>query len=115
MMQEIITNAATGEVTIRDFTPEEIAARTPDPDAVLAAWRETAHCSRMQGILALGEARWAVVLEYRATATWAEQVVIDDAGDWRRNSENIAFFGWLVNLTDLEIDALFAAAAAITA
>ena len=114
-MQEIITNAATGEVTIRDFTPEEIAARTPDPAAILALWRATAQCSRMQGILALGEDRWAVVLEYSATATWAEQVVIDDASDWRRTSETIAFFGWLLNLTELEIDALFAAAAAITA
>ena len=28
-MQEIITNAQTGEVTIRDMTPEEIAALRP--------------------------------------------------------------------------------------
>ena len=30
-MQEIITNAQTGEVTIRDLTPEEIAALQPKP------------------------------------------------------------------------------------
>ena len=28
-MQEIITNAQTGEVTIREMTPEEIAALAP--------------------------------------------------------------------------------------
>ena len=95
--------------------PEPFIEVLPDPAAILALWRATAQCSRMQGILALGEDRWAVVLEYSATATWAEQVVIDDASDWRRTSETIAFFGWLLNLTELEIDALFAAAAAITA
>ena len=92
-----------------------ITIRVPDPSITLAAWRETVHCSRMQGILALGETRWATVMEYRATATWSEVVVIDDARDWFRNSETIQLFGWLLNLTDTEIDALFVAAAAITA
>lgn len=114
-MQEIITNAATGEVTIRDFTPDEIAARTPDPAAVLAAWREAAGCSRMQGILALGETRWAVILDYHATARWAERIVIDDASDWRLASQNIQFFGYLLGLSDVEIDTLFQTAAQIVA
>ena len=92
-----------------------ITIRVPDPSITLAAWRETAHCSRMQGILAIGETRWATVLEYRATATWAEVIVIDDARDWYRDSETIALFGWLLQLSDAEIDALFIAAAAITA
>jgi len=113
-MFEVITNAETGEITIRDFTPEEIAARTPDPALVLSKWRETAKCTRMQGILALGESRWAKVLEYRATATWAEKVVIDDARDWHRASQNIAFFGYLLGLSDAEIDALFTAAQTIS-
>jgi hypothetical protein len=114
-MFEVITNSQTGEITIRDFTPEEIAARTPDPAMVLAEWRATAKCTRMQGILALGEARWAMVLEYRATATWAEKIVIDDASDWNRASQNIAFFGYLLGLSDADIDALFTAAEAISA
>ena len=100
-----------------------ITIRVPDPSITLAAWRETVHCSRMQGILAIGETRWATVLEYRdqvatetqPATTWAEVIVIDDARDWYRNSETIALFGWLLNMTDTEIDALFIAAAAITA
>lgn len=83
----------------------------------LALWRASASCSRMQGTLVLGEARWANVLEYRnATGTtWSEIVVIDDARDWFRNSETIQLFGWLLNLTPTEIDALFVSAATIAA
>ena len=71
--------------------------------------------SKMQGILALGKTRWDQVLAYRETATWGEQVVIDSAGNWERDSQNIAFFQYLVGLTDAETDALFIAAAQITA
>lgn len=112
-MQEITTNAQTGEVTVRDFSPDEIAAMTSDPAIALTAWRATAHCSRMQGILALGEARWVKVLEYRTTSTWAEKVVIDDSGDWHRASQNIQFFGYLLGLTDAEIDSIFLVAMGI--
>lgn len=35
-MQEVITNAQTGEVTIREMTPEEIAALAPTADEVRA-------------------------------------------------------------------------------
>lgn len=110
-MQEVITNAATGEITIRDLTLEEIAAMQPNITDLRAAMS----CSRMQGILALGESRWATILAYRATATWAEQIVIDAAGDWHRTSQNIQFFGYLLNLSDAEIDALFQTAAQIVA
>ena len=100
-----------------------ITIRVPDPAIALAAWRATARCSRMQGILAIGETRWATVLEYRdqvatetqPATTWAEVIVVDDARDWFRASEAIALFGWLLNMTDTEIAALFIAAAAITA
>jgi len=83
-------------------------------EADLAARRATMSCSRMQGILTLGEARWAAVMAYYETsATWAERVIIDSAGDWSRNSENIAFFGYLLNMSDAEMDALFDQAATI--
>jgi hypothetical protein len=91
----------------RLITAEAKAADT------LAAMRASMTISRMQGVLALGEARWATVLAYRDTAPWAEQVIIDSAGDWQRNSENIAFFAWLLVLTDAEV--LFIAARAIVA
>ena len=83
--------------------------------AQLEAWRASAKCSRMQGILALGEDRWAKIMAHRETATWAERIVIDDAGDWLRKSENIAFFAYLLDLSDAEVDDLFRAAQAIAA
>jgi len=36
MMQEVIVNAQTGEVTTREMTPEEIAALAPTADQVRA-------------------------------------------------------------------------------
>jgi hypothetical protein len=101
-----------GSYTATPRRAEDIAARL---EASLADQRASMRCSRMQGILALGEARWGAVLEYRATSSWAEQIVIDDAGDWSRNSENIQFFGYLLNMTDTEIDNIFRNAADITA
>jgi hypothetical protein len=81
----------------------------------LQSQRRGMFCTRMQGILALGPERWAAVMEYHDTATWAERVVIDSASDWLRLSQNIAFFSYLLNLTDTEVDELFTIAAGIEA
>jgi len=92
-----------------------IKIRKPDPAIALAQAREAMVISPLQGILTLGETEWGKVLAYRETASWAEKVVIDNAADWYRTSENIAFFGYLLNYTDEQMDALFIAAAQVTA
>ena len=71
--------------------------------------------SPLQGILTLGEKEWGKVLTYRETATWQERMVIDNAADWVRTSQNIEFFGYLLDYTPEEMDALFIAAAKVTA
>ena len=71
--------------------------------------------SPMQGILTLGETEWGKILAYRETATWQERIVIDNAADWFRTSENIAFFGHLLNYTEEQMDAMFIAAAKVRA
>lgn len=71
--------------------------------------------SPLQGILTLGETEWNKVLTYRDTASWAEKVIIDNASDWVRTSQNIAFFGFLLNYTDEQMDALFISAAQVMA
>lgn len=76
-------------------------------DELDISWRATAKCSPMQGKLALGQANWAKIEAYRATATWAEQVVIDSAQEWRRNSQDIQFLGHLLGYTDEQMDNLF--------
>tara|TARA_R110000737_G_scaffold72378_1_gene100874 strand:+ start:2391 stop:2789 length:399 start_codon:yes stop_codon:yes gene_type:complete len=77
--------------------------------------RQSMHCSKMQGILTLGETKWGEVLAYRETATWAEKMIIDSAQDWHRTSENIQFIGYLVGYTDAQMDDLFAAATLVKA
>ena len=71
----------------------------------------------LQGILTLGEVEWGKVLAYRdhADTTWGERVIIDNAADWVRTSENIAFFGYLLGYNHEQMDALFIAAARVRA
>jgi hypothetical protein len=71
--------------------------------------------SPLQGILTLGETEWGKVLAYRDGATWAEKIVIDNAADWVRTSQNIAFFGHLLDYTDEQMDTLFLQAAQVNA
>lgn len=71
--------------------------------------------SPLQGILTLGEAEWGKVLAYRDSASWAEKIVIDNAADWVRTSQNIAFFGHLLSYTDEQMDTLFLQAAQVNA
>jgi hypothetical protein len=92
-----------------------IKIRQPDPAIALAQSRAAMVISPLQGILTLGETEWGKVLEYRETATWAEKIIIDTADDWVRTSQNIAFFGYLLGYTDEQMDALFIAAAQVTA
>ena len=93
---------------LRPATPEDM------PLIDLDGWRSTAKCSPMQGKLALGQVNWAKIEAYRATATWAEQVVIDSANEWRRNSQDIQFFAYLLGYDDAQVDALFQSAMQIT-
>ncbi len=95
---------------------DRLAAMKPTPEQELAMWRASAKCSRMQGKLTLGADEWAKIEAYRdAHATWAERVVIDDAKDWERNSQDIQFFGHLLGYTDEQMDAMFAAAMLVKA
>jgi len=86
-----------------------------DPAIALAQARANMVISPMHGILTLGEKEWGKVLAYRDTASWQERVVIDSALDWRRDSQNIAFFGHLLDYTEEQMDALFIAAAQVKA
>ena len=112
---EVITNLATGEVTTREYehSPEE---QSEIQQAALDSWRAGAVCSQMQGKLALGPVEWAKIETYRDTeATWAQRVVIDSANEWRRNSQDIQFFGYLLGYADEQMDDMFARAMAVEA
>jgi len=111
---------ATDEAGIGWLYDGGFSAPIPTQDqiaAALAAERAGMSCTAMQGKLALGPDRWAVVEAYRddPATTWAERIIIDSAGQWARMSENIAFFAYLLNLSDTEVDDLFRAARGIDA
>lgn len=96
----------------------------PDPTVTLAAERANMKCTPMQGILALGEANWQKVVDFRdgtgewveqGPAIWSQRVIIDSAQTWVRNSQNIAFFQYLLAFTDEQVDDLFRLAMTIDA
>jgi len=92
-------------------SPEDVAA------ALVQRRASMPPISPLQGILTLGEVEWGKVLSYRnhADTTWAERVIIDNASDWVRTSQNIAFFGHLLDYTAEQMDTLFIAAAQVRA
>jgi hypothetical protein len=97
---------------LTDMNADEIAAwelsQIADPAETLAAERAGMSCTPMQGQLALGEVNWGIILAWRDTqATWAQKIIIDSAQTWVRNSQNIAFFAYLLNFTDEQTDDLF--------
>lgn len=86
------------------------------PQFDLVGWRTSAKCSPMQGKLALGQTEWAKIENYRDTqATWAQRIVIDSAQEWRRNSQDIQFFAYLLGYDEDQLDVLFTSAMQITA
>lgn len=87
---------------------------TVDGSKRLAAERANMVCSPLQGILTLGPVEWGKVLEYSETASWPEHIIIHSAQDWRRLNQNIAFFGYLLNYTDEQMDDLFRQAMTVT-
>ena len=109
-MRVFSVDAKTGVSLTREMTQAEIDAMPKPPTATedLAKERKSMVCTPLQGVLTLGETEWGKVITYRDTqATWAEKVVIDSALDWRRTSQNIAFFGYLLGYTDTQMDDLF--------
>ena len=106
-------------VAASDSTTAAYVAPDPEPEPttaeLLADERSGMAVSPLQGILTLGETEWGKVLAYRETATWQERVIIDNAFDWVRTSQNIAFFGYLLGYTPEQMDTLFIAAAQVKA
>jgi hypothetical protein len=91
-------------------------------DVPIEATRARMECTPLQGKLALGEANWQKVLDFRdgtgdwvaaGPAPWSMKTTIDSAQTWQRNSNDIAFFQYILNFTDEQVDELFRAAALI--
>lgn len=91
------------------------------PVITLAQARAAMRVTPLQGILTLGEARWAAVLAFRdgtnpdlPPASWAQKIIIDSAENWERLSVNMQFMGWVLGYGPEEMDQLFIDAAQVT-
>lgn len=108
-MFEVITNAQTGEQTIRPYTPEEIAAwqTVPVPQEVS---RFQARAALLQaGLLESADLAVAASNDPFLQLAWKEAVAFP------RSSPGIAALAPALGLTDEDLDDLFRAAALITA
>ena len=108
---EVITNAATGQQTIREYTAEEIAAHAA---AVLTAEHAGMKVSRLQAKIAMMQAGVLAAVEAAvAAADPAVQMAWADAIEFRRFSPTILALSAQIGLTDTQLDDLFRAAALV--
>lgn len=101
------TTALTEKTVVEVVEDSRVLRTVTISDVTIEVIRAGMTCTPLQGKLALGEALWGKVMAYRDTASWAEQMVIDDSAVWGRTSQDIQFIGYLVGVTDLEMDDLF--------
>lgn len=96
--------------------PFEPVAPEPTEAEKLAAWRATARVSRFQARSALYAAGKLDAVEAVVAATGGLAAIAwADASEFRRDSPTIAALAGAAGLTDTDLDALFQAAAQITA
>ncbi len=110
MSFEVITNAQTGETTIRQYTPEEIAAREA---AALAASVPQSVTPRQVRLLLLGQGLLSQVEELIAAQDEATKITWQYALEFKRNDPLLTSLAATLGLTDQQVDEFFIAAAAL--
>jgi hypothetical protein len=133
--QDIIDSYPAGTVEI-SLRPEGaydwdgtnwLATPAPTTADVLAAWRETVQCSPFQGRVTLGAvevARFEAILAddsvftalgMDATQIWVLREAVKETIVWRRNSQSMATFAFLMGYSATQMDTLFTAAVLVDA
>jgi len=105
-MQEIITNAQTGEVTVREYTAAEIAAATPDPAIALAQARARMVASPAQIRVTLWQLGLIKTVQAIADADPKAAIVWEYATEIRRTNDLIDALG-SDGFTPEQIDDIF--------
>jgi hypothetical protein len=110
------TTTRTTSATVDTVEADRVLRTVTISDVGIEDIRAGLSCTKMQGVLTLGEANWSKVMAFYTTeATWVQKAIIDSAANWERISENIAFFGYLIGFSDEQMDTMFAAAALVEA
>ena len=98
----------TGSAWVDDPGAEARAFAVMYPAQALAQEREGMVCTRLQAMLALGEARWGAVTAALAAQPWDVRARFNDATEWRRlNPLVIMLGGQVLGLTEAQLDDLF--------
>lgn len=104
------TNVQTGEVTVREWTPEEIAAR----EARLASMRKIAPVTpRQVRLLLLSQGLLSQVTDLIAQQPEAAKIAWEYASEFRRDDPLLLSLAATLGLTNQQLDDFFIAAAVI--
>ena len=110
------TTTRTNRATVETVEADRVLRILTISDMPIDDIRAGMSCSKMQGVLTLGEANWSKVMDfYTADATWVQKAIIDSAANWRRTSDDLKFIGYLIGFDDAQMDAMFTAAADVVA
>ena len=108
------TTARTTSATVETVETNRVLRTVTISDMPIEVIREGMSCTKMQGVLTLGEANWSKVMEFYMTdATWVQKAIIDSAANWQRTSENLELIGYLIGFDDGQMDTMFAAAKSV--
>ena len=109
---EVITNAVTGQQTIREYTAEEIADHAA---AVLSAERAGMKVSRLQARKAMRDAGIFAAVDAAVAASGNDDIqdAWANAIEFHRFSPTILALSAQIGLTDTQLDDLFRAAALV--
>ena len=105
------TTTRTNQATVETVDADRVLRTVTITDMPIEDVRAEMSCTKMQGVLTLGEANWSKVMNFCTTdATWVQKAIIDSAANWRRTSDDLKFIGYLIGFDANQMDALFAAA-----
>ena len=105
------TTTRTKRATVETVEDARVLRTVTITDVSIEDIRAGMSCTKMQGVLTLGEANWSKVMAFYTTdATWVQKAIIDSAANWQRTSDDLKFIGYLIGFDDEQMDTLFAAA-----
>jgi hypothetical protein len=103
------TTTRTTRATVEVVEADRVLRTMTIADVSIEELRAGMSCTKMQGVFTLGEIMWGKVISFRdnPTTTLIQKEIINSSDNWTRNSEDILFFGHLLNYTPEQIDDLF--------
>ena len=105
------TTTRTTSASVDTVEADRVIRTVTISDMAIEDIRAGKSCTKMQGVLTLGEANWSKVMDFYTTdATWVQKAIIDSAANWQRTSENLELIGYLIGFNDTQMDDLFDAA-----